>query len=147
MVVTTLVCALGALMVGSAGAAAPSTSLVYDNGPLGGGARDNVGARVGWVIAKQLFNGDLEINVEVRRADASTTYNVVAYCGPTHVNPENTFLIIGGGFSTNASGAGSGSWVVSAATLAAQCGAGSQTGHIDLDSAVSTLAAPLNFSS
>ena len=67
----------------------------------------------------------------MRRGDASTTYNVVAYCGPTHVKPENAFLIIGGGFSTNASAAGSGIWVVSAATPTAQCGAGSQAGHID----------------
>jgi hypothetical protein len=145
MVVATLVCAVGALMVaGSASAAMSSSELVYDSGPLGGGARDNVGSRAGWVIAKQLRNGDLELNIEVRRGDASTNYGVTLYCGPTHANA--IAAIFGASLSTNASGAASASWTIPAATLAF-CGGGPQTGHVDLDSSISTLAAPVNFNS
>lgn len=121
--------------------------LAYDNGPKFPGARDMIGPRVGWVIAKQLRNGDLEVNVEVRRADANSSYNVIVYCGPTHANAI-AVLAFGSPVTTNASGAGSGSVLISAASIAAACGSGSHTGHVDLDSATTTRAAtPLNFSS
>jgi hypothetical protein len=106
-----------------------------------------LGASAGWVTARQRSNGDLQINVQVRGGDASTSYSVVVYCGPTHFNPGGVALF--SSLSTDATGRGGNTnLVVPAANIAAACGSGSHTGHIDLDSGFSTVAAtPLNFSS
>jgi hypothetical protein len=146
VVLAMLVLAVGALSGSSA--AVVANDLVYDNGPKFPGARDMVGPRIGWVISKQLNNGSLEVNVEVRRADASTTYFVTIYCGPTHDLAGNV-IASGASVMTNASGAASYSTTIPLMTLTAACGPGSHTGHIDLDSALpSTLAStPINFTS
>jgi hypothetical protein len=146
VVLAMLVLAVGALSSGSA--AVVAVDLAYDNHPKFPGARDMAGPRIGWVISKQLNNGSLEVNVEVRRADASTTYFVTIYCGPTHDNAQ-AVIASGAAVMTNASGAASYSTTIPLATLTAACGAGSHTGHIDLDGTNgATLAAtPLEFSS
>jgi hypothetical protein len=152
-----LLCSVGVL---SAGAGADSTlNLVYDCGPLTGescfpevgGQRDMLGPSAGWVTARQRSNGDLQINVQVRGGDASANYQVLVYCGPAHLNADGLALI--SSLSTDAAGRGGNTnLVVPAANIAAACGPGSHTGHIDLNTfgefgdLVSTLAAsPLNF--
>lgn len=145
VVVAVLACAVGAFSGSSA--ATTSVDLVYDSGPKFPSARDMVGPRIGWVISKQLFNGSLEVNVEVRRADANATYFVTIYCGPTHATAGNV-IDSGDTVTTNASGAASYSTTIPLAQLTAACGPGSHTGHIDLDSTTTTLAAtPLEFTS
>ena len=125
-------------------------NLVYDCGPLGGDCgteRDMAGPTVGYVTYRQRQNGDLQINVAVRSGDPNTTYFVSVYCGPSH---DNAIALIdfNDTVSTNASGRGSNTnIVVTAADIAFWCGAGSHTGHIDLDSGSTLAAAPLNFSS
>ena len=146
VVLTMLVLAVGALSSGSA--AVVAVDLAYDSGPKFPGARDMIGPRVGWVISKQLNDGSLEVNVEVRRADANATYSVTIYCGPTHANAL-AVIASGATVTTNATGAASYSTTIPLATLTAACGAGSHTGHIDLDGGPGTTlaATPLNFTS
>ena len=150
LVLAMLLCTFGVLSAGGAGASS-TLNLAYDCGPVTGtdcfSDRDMIGSSAGWVIPRQRSNGDLQLNVQVRGGDANTTYSITVYCGPTHFNAMNPVFF--GSLSTDATGRGGNTnLVIPAAEIATWCGSGSHTGHIDLDSAVSTLAAtPLTFSS
>jgi hypothetical protein len=141
MVVATLVGAVAAIAVGTASA---TTSIRF--------LSDVTGEQTGWVVVKQLRNGDLELNVEVRRADANTTYQFELWCGPSHATAGNSPRQQVGG-TTNS--AGSASFHVSVPAWAlAVCGPGAHTGHIDLSAVPSIeghapelVASPINFSS
>ena len=139
IVLTAALLAVG--VMASAGAAeSASDRLVYDSGPLGGGARDMLGADAGWVTAYQRQSGDMQVNIAIRGGDASTTYNIYFQCGPTHANPGNGFYT-GTNVTTGPTGRANVSFTISASTLTLYCGSGSGTGHFDLESGLpSTLA-------
>lgn len=133
MVVATLVFAVAAIAVSTASA----TSIRFIS--------DVTGQNTGWVVVNQKRDGSLELNVQVRRADANTNYSFELWCGPTHATAGN-LVTSGQTVTTNASGAGSALIIVSAAELAV-CGPGDQTGHIDLEGGASSalVASPINF--
>lgn len=131
IVLTAALLAVG--VMASAGAAeSGSDRLVYDAGPLGGGARDMLGADAGWVTNYQRQSGDMQVNVAIRGGDASMFYNVFFQCGPDHFNAGAGFFI--GSVTTGPTGRANVSYTIAASTLTLFCGSGSGTGHIDFES-------------
>ena len=144
LALTATVVAVGAMATGASADGNFSDRLLYDCGPLSTPLcvddRDMVGFDAGWVTSKQLRNGDLEVNIAVRRGDPNTEYSIVLWCGPTHDLAGSS--VAGSGVTTGPTGRANVSFVATAAQLLAACGPGSHTSHVDLDSEIpSTLAA------
>jgi hypothetical protein len=139
LVLTAALLAVGVMASAATATGSDSDRLVYDSGPLGGGARDMLGADAGWVSNSQRQNGDMQLGVAIRGGDASTTYFIYFQCGPTHANAGAGFYT-GYTVTTGANGRGNLSFSIPGSTLLLYCGAGSGTGHIDLESGFSTLA-------
>jgi hypothetical protein len=136
IVLTASLLAVG-VMASAAAAEGASDRLVYDSGPLGGGARDMLGADAGWVTSYMRQSGDMQVNIAIRGGDASTSYNIFFQCGPTHVNPGFGFFT-GSSVTTGPTGRANVSFTVPASSLAL-CGGASGTGHLDLESGFSSL--------
>ena len=141
IVLTAALLAVG-VMASAAAAEGGSDRFVYDCGPLTGvgcstapGFRDMVGPDAGWVTNSQRQSGDMQLRIELRGVDASTTYTIWFQCGPTHYNPGGQQPV--STVTTDANGRANYSFTVSAATIA-NCGAASGTGHLDLESGFST---------
>jgi hypothetical protein len=138
LALTATVVAAGVVATGAAADSTFSDRLFYDSGPLGG-FRDMAGFDVGWVTSYQRQSGDLQVNIAIRGADASTTYFVWFECGPTHATTWFGFFT-GTSVTTGPTGRANVSFTITAAQLA-QCGSGSFTGHLDLEGPATTLAA------
>jgi hypothetical protein len=91
------------------------------------------------VTSYQRQSGDLQVNIAIRGADASTTYFVWFECGPDHFSTWFGFYT-GASVTTGPTGRANVSLTISAAQLA-NCGSGSFTGHLDLEGPATTLAA------
>ena len=137
-----LVLGLAALAVisiqSTAGAASPNTKLdmLQDVADGSGDARDVVGpAGFGHINYNQLPSGDLRIEAALKGAAPDTTYTLIIYCGPTHINAINSIHV--GAVTTNGQGnANTGAIHIPAASLAGAtgaCASGATTGHLDFD--------------